>query len=1319
MKTFLKRLGQIFLGLTILLGGDAVSAQDYDVLTTAQYHRGDFRAGELIVKFKDDSRMAVKAPKRMKARAMQVSAVNHIFAEIGVDSIEQLMPLTGEMKMPRKAKSFNGMEMDIPARMDKVYRLSIKKDVNIFEAIRKLQDIKEVEYAEPNYIVYSQVFDGTPDDPMYSEQYGLKAINIEPLWKEKTLRDAPTIAILDTGVDINHPDLQDNIWTNKKEANGSAGYDDDNNGFKDDIHGWNFVEEWAECTDNNGHGTHCAGIAAACGNNGIGVIGANPDAKIMPVCVLRSDGKGDMATIIRGVDYAVANGAEVLSMSFGTYSDSKAMREALGRAYQYAVLVAAAGNDGLDIYPQHKGAPMFPAAYQFVLGVHATNSAGGLASFSNFDSDGSVKSLFSAEDQLYNYELSAPGVAICSTYPQGQYKKLSGTSMSAPLVAGAISRMMQCKNMKTANGNSINQEIMFAELINSPKADEGEYKPLDIYKAFKTDGAKMASELSFVTFKVVDADGDGNFDAGETVEIYPMLRNYSGTAKNIKISVVPTEESPRYEILKVQADFGYTLSPYTHNISMNPVRVKIDETVPDGRELFFNFKAECDNIQQIAEAVFESRAENGINLGGVVDKDLTLEKGKKYILNENLAIAKDATLIIEPGVTIVFKPENGISCKGNIKAIGTAKEKIIFKGDDLDNYRGVTRIQINPGGTAEFKFCTFEDIETGLYVISGNYLSNAYTSIENCIFSRCGGFEYATISKSNFYNNTENLFSGEASSSNFVGIISDSYINLMYLKPKSCSFFNNFDKYSGNYSVGYNNNEANVIKFEEPSYFGSGREDIVRNNILDIHKKVGYGEVDLSNMLTQPSEEAHGIVWKVLVDGTDAQDEAEDLYPLGVGRHRFDVYFNRQMDKTVAPNISMGVREPYTQVAIAESGKWNAKGDVYTAYLTINGKQNIDGLNQIYVYGARDEEFFEIPEEKVRFTVNVQAAGAMSAGFMAEAGLGRVNLTWDSYEDNIDDLMGYNMYRYETKTHEKDGGKYNENGKWVSWKAGDEYNDTVQVNKQLLDVNETTLTDYEVVPKHTYYYYYHPVRTSFSAIEPSRTVAVTPLTAQLGDANGSGAVDVADVITTVNYASGNQPKPFIFEAADMNTDSDINILDVVGIIRAMLHLDNNAASVNSMSTVSLFMKDGQLWIDTPTEIAGMQFSIRADKDAKILGTEALEGFEQTGAWIGDDEYLFLAYNLANKTLPAGTYPVLNMADGLFNDAAFSDPEGHNLMYVFENPTSGLGKLIEDPAKVRALPGVYNVMGQKLGDSADELQQLPKGVYIVNGQKVVK
>ena len=468
----------------------------------ARFSSFNYREGEVIVKFKAQSSAQMRAPHRTMFKSSGVSKVDATLRELGVTEVEELMPLSGNQKVTRLARGINGKEVAAPT-MSHIYLMHYDKTKvnNVNEAVLKLSKLTDVEYAEPNRIVYAlgtteaQPYLGkamkeaqdvtggvknnvTYNDPLYSQQWGLRDMRMPMLWQEPIITSKrPVIAILDTGVDIDHPDLKDNIWTNTKEADGVEDYDDDGNGFKDDVHGWDFVNQTGRIGDWNGHGTHCAGIAAAVAGNGIGIVGANPDALIMPVTVMQSDGTGDVATIIKGIDYAVANGADIISMSFGSYGESKAEEQALSRAYQKAILVAAAGNDGYCLnhgYPIHKDQkapmPMFPGAYTFVLGVQAMGDDGNVTSWSNYDDNGPTYSVW-GEEKLYNYELLAPGATIESTYPGGKYKALNGTSMATPMVAGALSRLIQTKEYA-------NKEYLYGDLINARTATGG----LDIYK---------------------------------------------------------------------------------------------------------------------------------------------------------------------------------------------------------------------------------------------------------------------------------------------------------------------------------------------------------------------------------------------------------------------------------------------------------------------------------------------------------------------------------------------------------------------------------------------------------------------------------------------------------------------------------------------------------------------------------------------------------------------------------------------------------------------------------------------------------------------
>lgn len=492
---------------------------------------------------------------------------------------------------------------------------------------------------------------------------------------------------------------------------------------------------------------------------------------------------------------------------------------------------------------------------------------------------------------------------------------------------------------------------------------------------------------------------------------------------------------------------------------------------------------------------------------------------------------------------------------------------------------------------------------------------------------------------------------------------------------------------------------------DKPSYLGTSREDLIRPYIWEMGNSLlaTYGVIDLSNMPPRPYAEAHGIVWKVVVNGYDAQDEFEQLPPLGVGKHKFEVYFNRPMNKEKAPQISFGVRDPWTQNAVAEDGSWNEEGTIYTAYKTITGKTKSDGLNRIYVYGAEDNEFFEIPYEKNRFNIIIQAAGSMATGFAAEAGLGKVDLTWNNENNDIEDAMGYNLYRY-ISPDPSEGGKC----------------DTVRVNQEIIDIEATSYTDYDVTPGETYYYFYRTLSTDLQEYDVSNVVAVTPLTSTKGDANGSGDVDVADVITTVNYAAGQQPKPFIFEAADMNEDLSIDILDVIGIIKQIMN-PNAEAKVSVAAVASYTIEDGVVYVDSPVDIAGVQVQLSLSEKLKenneklITVAEDMKGFEHTSAWLSDNDYLFLGYNMNGKTLTAGKHAILMIGDAQIADIRLSDRNGHNI--IAESTT--VDKIDRMARDVMTINGIYDLQGRKISGKASDLQKLPKGVYIINGVKVVR
>src|SRR5574344_249241 len=1227
---------------------NAQNSTNQDEVNHLDLRSREFRPGQLLVKFKSSSNVVVR--KTLKGTSVaNISDINTVMAKFGAEKLEKLMPLTGKQVVRKVLRTYSGRDIEV-SDMSTLYlmKMDSTNQANVREAITALKALPEVEYAEPNYLVYTMAANDSAEytkEPLYSQQWGPAAINLPQLWNKPFITTKrPVIAILDTGVDTEHPDLKANIWTNPAESTGTESADDDSNGFIDDVHGWDFVNQTGKIRDNNGHGTHCAGIAGAVGNNGIGITGANPDAYIMPVTVMQSDGIGDVATIIKGVDYAAANGAEVISMSFGGYSYSIAEEQALAKAYSSSVLVASAGNDCLPINPvickicNEYGKPAFPAAFTFVLGVEASGNVGGRATFSNYDDDGPVffNPQFFSEEQMYNYELRAPGVGIYSTYPNGNYKALNGTSMACPLAAGAISRLLQTKSYTS-------KEILFGDLIRTRKDN------MDILAAYNITDADRKPTLDVVTYKTVDSlgDKDGRWDAGETIDLYPVLRNEWGQANNIKVWLEPGEnEDPSIvEFLTDKVSFGKSLSSYAKATSANPIRIKVNKNCVDGRHIKLRFKAVCDNITDTLSYDFKAVVENGVEIGGMIDHDMTLYPNVHYIVTNSLAIPTGVTLKIKPGTVLKFKDGTGMVCKGKIDANGTPDSLITFTKTDL-GYGECSNLLF---GTNPVSFIDIKNLSFLGFIntcLSGHFTNSIIENgiMYNSICITSSFLDCCTLSKLQF----TNYYSDFYQSSTFSNV---NFVNNLWLKNNwiddrtiyydgNNNVFNNLCK-GENMSLGLSYQTKSVEKFttSTPSYYGSSREDIVRKGVYDIEHGYGTSKYDLSNMLTRPNPKAHGVVWKVLVNGYDAQDEFEKLPPLGVGRHEFKVYYSRPCDTSITPTIAMGVRPPYTQTSIAEDGKWSADSTVYTAYLNLTGKMAIDGLNRIYVNGGTDTEHFEIPLENYRFNVEVAAAGSMSTGFMAEPGLGKVRLEWGEQDGNVDDILGYNMYRYTIVNDSTQS-------------------DAIRINSEL--INDTTFTDFNVVPGKSYCYFYKIMRTDLSENSPSNVVAATPLTASKGDSNGSMSVDVADIVTDIAYLTNQDPQPFIFDAADVNKDSTINILDVVGTVNIIVNPNSSSQGITSQSTASYYVKNGILYVETPVALGGVQFALNAPKGTSVTPMDDLNGFEQIGNWTNDNEYMFMAYSMSGKTITPGTHALLNIGDASVGKVVLSTVNGSNV-----------------------------------------------------------
>ena len=317
-----------------------------------------------------------------------------------------------------------------------VLRVKLPEGKNVKQAIAELRNKKDprILKVEPNYRVRLL---GVPNDPLFAQLWAMRNtgqtggranadIDAVLAWDITTGSDNVIVAVIDTGIDYTHQDLADNMWTNAREIPGN-GIDDDRNGFVDDIHGYDFVNDDGDPMDEHSHGTHCSGTIAGRGNNRIGVTGINWQCKVMACRFLDENGSGTTDNAIDAINYAVANGADILSNSWGGGEYSEALAEAISNANDHGVLfVAAAGNDSrnTDLVPN------YPSCYNFanVIAVAATDHTDALASFSNYGQ--------------HSVHLAAPGVSILSSVLDNAYAKYSGTSMATPHVAGVAALLL-------------------------------------------------------------------------------------------------------------------------------------------------------------------------------------------------------------------------------------------------------------------------------------------------------------------------------------------------------------------------------------------------------------------------------------------------------------------------------------------------------------------------------------------------------------------------------------------------------------------------------------------------------------------------------------------------------------------------------------------------------------------------------------------------------------------------------------------------------------------------------------------------------------
>lgn len=994
-----------------------------------------------------------------------------------------------------------------------VYRVEVENPDDAPALIKALQATPGVEFAEPDYL-FALTAAPPPDDPEFPKQWYLNNtgqyfllgadIAILDAWDYDTGSSHPLIAVIDTGVDMTHPDLANQLWSNPQESPGDAngdgrpgfagfdddgdglvdedsagrqpgepGYtnnlvaDDDENGYADDLRGWNWIDDNANPQDIMGHGTHVSGILGAETNNAVGIAGVCPQARIMPLKVFQVNGTAATSDIVLAIDYARKKGAKVVNMSFGG-PQSTAMQLALESAYTNAVLVASAGNDGPG------AAAAYPAAFTFVIGVGATDVV--------FNKDkGIYEEQIAPFTTVASADVCAPGVNIRSTFPGGGYTAWSGTSMAAPVVSGIAGLLISEKTggfwgptlyqgqLEKASSKKVSLEYLASEngAMVTKTATRARMSALEVLNV------EPAPILSVARVVVQDPDGDddGRADAGETVELVVTLRNGYGNAENVTARL--TSADALATILDDSSNYGSIGPQGTETNAGDPLRVAISPDATNNRIIRFQLEATASNGGASGQLTVDLRIQRGTTLDPFITADKTLKGGTEYIVPGSLTIPAGLTLTIEPGVTLLMDPEAQIGVYGTLVAIGTAQQPIVFTAGGDEPWGGIFidgAPKTNLDGFGNYVsgsaliHCIVEHIATPMssppaypyapihlrnidpllmrscvFRDNGGWFSGGICTdmdvtakLENCIFANNQGDYSAALQVANplstasvkgcvFYKNSGGcIFVHYRGASVDQCVFLDNRGDLNGETPDIIalsqyagvtSFNDNVilqDPISGGTLVGAMNGTAGTLDFRR-NYWGPA-------TTAEINAKGGNANISsISDIWDEAGAPRINYAdWKttppILSNLPPYLVNIDVDKKLGLGRHDVALTFNRDMNTTYTPTVTFGPAEPYTQKLVT-NGRWTGprswRGEIYIDVFTGDGVQRLRVANALDLAGNSS-----FPDTRTRFEID--SIGLQGLMLQASPEAGHVALTIIPVD--VPDLAGYNVYRATTAT---------------------------------------------------------------------------------------------------------------------------------------------------------------------------------------------------------------------------------------------------------------------------------------------------------------
>jgi serine protease len=484
-----------------------------------------------------------------------------IQAQLSVLGIVQLKKMFPHSAIPERKQNDQGQAL---ADLTLIYKLEYANNIGIEEAANKLISTGKLLYAEPKYIDKMHF---TVNDPSTNQQSFLTKINAYNGWDTSQGDTNVVIGIVDSGSDIDHPDLVGNLKKNYAEP--VNGIDDDGDGYIDNFQGWDMSEnDNNPNVDNSTHGSHVSGCAAASTNNAIGVASPGFKCKFLPVKCAAQASTTSIDNGYEGITYAADHGCQIINCSWGGGFFSQMGQDVITYAAinKNATILASAGNDNID-------SPAYPAAFQYVISVAATTAADAKASFSNYN---------------YTVDVSAPGNNIYSTISTNNgYTTMSGTSMSSPVAAGAAGIIKS--HFPSYNALQVGEQLRVtsdASIYNL--ATNNNYKSR-LGKGRINMGNSLTQTLPSVRMNPINfTDGnDDAFVAGDTIEISGDFLNYLAPTSNCIVTLTAQTNPTYVNIIGANYTIGALNTLATTNNNSAPFKVVINPTAPPNAVVLF------------------------------------------------------------------------------------------------------------------------------------------------------------------------------------------------------------------------------------------------------------------------------------------------------------------------------------------------------------------------------------------------------------------------------------------------------------------------------------------------------------------------------------------------------------------------------------------------------------------------------------------------------------------------------------------------------------------------------------------------------------